>query len=159
MAMLAQVIPFALLILMAAMVLWVRSRGRVKNVTEVRAAQLPRLGGVVSIPVKALHNRGALSQSKNSFSSSLDILPDGLRYKIFRETHLPFAKISQVDVRKGLFGGAELYVRDRKGLLSITVGDLGVAKAFLLALPRSVPLSADATALRAADAPANPRQL
>jgi hypothetical protein len=158
MTMLAEVTPLLFLILVVTMIPWLRSRGRFKNAADAREAQLPRLGGAVSVPVKALENRGGFGgRSKNSLSPSLAILPDGLQYRIFREAHLPFVEIGQVDVRKGLFGGAELYVRGRKGLLSITVGDLGIAKAFLLALPPSVPLSADATALRAARVPANQR--
>ncbi|CAN5338650.1 hypothetical protein BH10PSE13_BH10PSE13_19170 [soil metagenome] len=147
--MLAQAIPFVLVVLVVVLILWLKSSGRIRAPIAVRQVDLPRLGdGIITVPVRGLQNRGRFSKAKNSLRPSLSILSDGLRYKIFRETKLPFAEISQVDVRKGPFGGGHLFVRSRGNLLTINVSDLGIARAFVAALPPSVPLSTDATILR-----------
>lgn len=106
-------------------------------------------GGILVVPVRALKSRGGFgSESANSMNPSLSIGPDGLRFRIIRETHLPFAQIDKVHLRKGLFGGAHLVIYGNRRMLLATFSNMGTAKAVLAAFPATVPLSNDAATVR-----------
>jgi hypothetical protein len=142
-------IPLTLVLLVAIAIIWMKNQSRIKAPIAARRVEFTRTSdGVLTVPVRGLESRGRFSRTKNGMRPTLQIVPGGLRYKIFRETEIPFNAIGQVDAQKGPFGGGQLFVHTNDNELSITVSDLGIAKAFLAALPPSVPLSREAALLR-----------
>ncbi len=87
-------------------------------------------------------------QSTNSWSPRLSILPEGLRFKVvWTEHQWAFARIGRVDATRSLYGPAIVFVSDGRRLTA-NVADRAAARQVLLALPRDLPLTARAVALR-----------
>ncbi len=103
----------------------------------------PPVADGVAIPVRGLelgHN------TRNSLSPRLAITAEGLRFKVIFEQFWRFADIRRVDVARTLMGSDVLVTASKT--LRITVADRAAAQRFLAALPRSLPLTAKAVALR-----------
>lgn len=108
--------------------------------------------GALTVPVRALYLRraGILGGvSRNSINPRFAITPDGIRFRVFRESRLPFSGIDHVEVRAWFGRLLLLFVNAANPrLLSVDVGDRATAKRVLDALPRSVALTAEAAAIR-----------
>ncbi len=150
MAVLLPLVVFAVIVLLAVWLLVVR---RNRGAPGGGAVVLPKAAdGSIRVPVRSLFTSGGVFGAKrwNSLSPMLTILPDRLRFRVFRDSDLPFAHIEQIEVRRGLFGGAYLVALGEGGssVLAIGLADAAVAKAVLAQLPRTIPLTSDAAMLR-----------
>lgn len=105
--------------------------------------------GGVDVPVLGLILRGGGfgGMSRNSINPRLRLTPEGLAFKLFRQTLWPYAELIRVHAGKGLLG-ATLDIDAARGALHVTLPDLATARQVLAALPRSVPLTPKAAALR-----------
>jgi hypothetical protein len=108
--------------------------------------------GAVTVPVHGLYLRRAGlfgGVSHNNLNPRFAIAPDGIRFRVFRESVLPFSHIDHVELRDR-FGLTYLLFVNGAGprLLSVSVGNRHNAKQVLDALPRAVPLTAEAATLR-----------
>lgn len=108
--------------------------------------------GAVSVPVRALYLRrgGVLGgMSHNNLNPRFAIAQDGIRFRVFRDSRLPFSHIDHLEVRER-FGFTYLLFVNAGGprLLSVNVGDRYQAKRVLDALPRSLALTPGAAMLR-----------
>ncbi|MEP9360996.1 hypothetical protein [Sphingomonas sp. KR3-1] len=124
-----------------------------------RATRAPRVaphevaaGGTMAVPIRALYlRRGGIlgSKSHNNLNPRFAIAPEGIRYRVFRESRLAFSDIGHVEVRTR-FGFVYLLFVNNAGLrlLSVNVGDRGNAKLVLDALPRTVALTHEAATIR-----------
>jgi hypothetical protein len=108
--------------------------------------------GAVVVPVHGLYLRRAGlfgGMSHNNLNPRFAIAPDGIRFRVFRDSLLPFSHIDHVEVRQR-FGFTYLLFVNGTGprLLSVSIGDRHHAKQLLDALPRSVALTPEAATLR-----------
>jgi hypothetical protein len=108
--------------------------------------------GTMTVPVRALYLRraGILGgASHNSINPRFAIAPDGIRFRVFRESRLPFPAIEHIEAREWL-GRLHLLIVSAANprLLSVNVGDRATAKRVLDALPRSIALTAEAATIR-----------
>ncbi len=108
--------------------------------------------GTMTVPVRALFllRAGIMGgTSHNSINPRFAITADGLRFRVFRESHLPFSDIDHIDVREWFGRPYLLFVNGANPrLLSVNVGDRTTAKRVLDALPRSIALTPEAAAIR-----------
>ncbi len=152
----ASFIPIVLLLMIVVTVLSLRRIADRRSAldggtSEAGAVDLRGSGEAFNVPVRGLrYRRGFGTMSKNTMFPRLAIAGDGLRFRIFRETHLPFAEIDRVELRSTLFGGCRLFVHSggERRLLIVSVGNTAIANAFLAALPIAIPLSPEAADLR-----------
>jgi hypothetical protein len=114
--------------------------------------------GTIAVPVRGLYlRRGGIfgGDTNNSINPRFAIEPEGICYRVFRQSRLPFSAIEHIEVRER-FGSVHLLFLAIAGprLLSVNVGDHGTAKQVLNALPRTVALTPEAATIRdgAADA-------
>jgi hypothetical protein len=144
--MIALIFPVILL----ALFLWLRKRSRSIDLDTVAMVELPSAGaGVLDVPVRGLESRGGFgAMTKNSLSPKLQIVPGGFRFKIFRENELPFAQISKIDLQKGFFGSAILSLHGGGRTLWVTLPNMGIARAVLVALPTTIAVTPTAARLR-----------
>jgi len=108
--------------------------------------------GTRIVPVRGLYlRRGGIlgGMSHNNLNPRLAIAPDGIRFRVFRESLLSFSHIDHVDVRER-FGLTYLLFVNAVGprLLSVSMGDRSNAKQLLEALPRNLALTPEAATLR-----------
>jgi len=107
--------------------------------------------GTMIVQVRGLYlRRGSFAgESRNDFNPRFAIAPDGIRFKVFRESRLAFSSIDHVDVREG-FGRLRLLFLNTGSprLLSVDVGDRATAKLVLDALPRNIALTPEAATIR-----------
>lgn len=119
----------------------------------MRAAPLEiAADGAVTVPIRGLYLRRAGifgGVSHNNLNPRFAIAPDGIRFRVFRESQLPFSHIDHVELRER-FGFTYLLFVNSTGprLLSVSVGNRGNAKQILDALPRAVALTPEAATLR-----------
>jgi hypothetical protein len=105
----------------------------------------------MTVQVRGLYLRrgGFGGESRNDLNPRFAIAPDGIHFKVFRESRLPFASIDHIDVREGFGRLHLLFVNGANPrLLSVSVGDRATAKHVLDALPRSVTLTPEAATIR-----------
>jgi hypothetical protein len=139
------------LLLPAAIAIVVILRRRRMNISP---PTLPEMAadGALTVPVRALYVRraGILGGvSRNSINPRFAITSDGIRFKVFRESLLPFSGIDHVEVREWFGRLLLLFVNaTNPRLLSIDVGNRATAKRVLDALPRSIALTPDAATIR-----------
>ncbi len=104
--------------------------------------------GGIEVPVVGLILRAGFGgMSRNSINPRLRLTPEGLAFKLFRQTLWPYAELTRVHAGKGLLG-ATLDIDAARGALHVTLPDLATARQVLSALPRTVPLTSKAAALR-----------
>jgi hypothetical protein len=108
--------------------------------------------GTMLVPIRGLYlRRGGImgGMTHNNINPSFAIAPDGIRFRVFLDSWLPFSNIEHVEVRER-FGFVYLLLVNSAGprLLSVNVGNHGTAKHVLDALPRSVALTPEAATLR-----------
>lgn len=138
------VTTLALGLLVAGFVAWRVLAARSRPQSVALAAD-----GSVAVPVRQLEWRsGTLfgARTRNGISPQLAILPGGLRFKVFRETDWPFARISRIDAGRTLFGYELRFSGD--GTLTASVASAEIVRAALAALPAGAPLTPAALALR-----------
>ena len=123
---------------------------------RMRAAPRPPVeiapDGALIVPVRGLYLRRAGifgGETHNNLNPRFAIAPGGIRFRVFRESWLPFAHIDHVELRER-FGFTYLLFVNGTGprLLSVSVGDRHTAKQVLDALPRTVALTPEAATLR-----------
>jgi len=143
----AELIP---LIVVIALFLLFRQRNKSIDSKIVEMVTLSRSAdGALTVPVSVLESRGGFgAMTKNSLRPKFQIELEGLRFKIFLDTYLSFAEISEVDFQNGIFGHANLIFRHGGRTLLATLPNVGTAKAVLLALPVTIALSQKAARLR-----------
>jgi hypothetical protein len=140
-----------LIILLCLVGLFVALRKRKANfdVTAVTAVHLSVLDGNVVVPVRAIESRGGFGGfARNSIRPTFSIAGDRFRIRIFKERELPFSQVSEIDVAKGIFGSALIGIKGKESFYRVRVAGLGIAKAVLVALPATIPLSGRAAQLR-----------
>jgi hypothetical protein len=86
-------------------------------------------------------------RTRNSINPALALTAEGLEFKVVGRESWPYAALTSVKAGKGLLG-ATLGFEAARGALTVTVRDLATARQVLAALPRTVPLSPKAAALR-----------
>ncbi len=148
MTQLAPILPVALLVLIAGLgVAMNRARRRRLAPSPGQPLAQDDAGGV-DVPVVGLLLRGGFGgMSRNSINPRLRLTPEGLAFKLFRQTLWPYAELTRVHAGKGLLG-ATLDIDAARGALHVTLPDLATARQVLAALPRTVPLTPKAAALR-----------
>jgi hypothetical protein len=139
------------LLLFAAIAIVVMLRRRRINTAPPAPLEIAA-DGTTTVPVRALYLRRASilgGESRNSINPRFAIAPDGIRFKVFRESLLPFSSIDHVEIREWFGRLLLLFVNaENPGLLSVDVGDLVTAKRVLDALPRFVALTPEAATIR-----------
>ncbi|MDF0490309.1 hypothetical protein PX554_19465 [Sphingomonas sp. H39-1-10] len=147
-----QVLSAALPLLLLATIAIVVILGRRRMNRSPIAPPEIAADGVLTVPVRALYLRraGILGGvSRNSINPRFAITPDGIRFKVFRETRLPFSAIDHVEVREWFGRLLLLFVNAANPrLLSVDVGNRATAKCVLDALPRSIALTPEAATIR-----------
>ena len=108
--------------------------------------------GTITVVVRGIYLRhaGILGGvTNNSINPRFMIAPDGIHYRVFRESRLLFSAIDHVEVREWL-GSVYLLLLNNAGprLVSVDVRDRGTAKQVLNALPRTVKLTPEAATIR-----------
>lgn len=105
--------------------------------------------GVTVVPVRGLkRSYRFFGYAQNSLNPRVEIAADGLRFKLFRPDHWPFAEIAQVHAFALPFV-TRLEIRSRSsGRLYVDLADQTRAGDFLRALPATLPYTPRATALR-----------
>lgn len=105
--------------------------------------------GVTVVPVRGLKRSYRLfGYAQNSLNPRLEIAADGLRFKLFKPDHWPFADIARVDFFPLPFV-TRLELRSRSaGHLYIDLADKVRARDFLRALPATLAYTPRAAALR-----------
>ncbi len=108
--------------------------------------------GTTAVPIRGLYLRRAGimgGMSHNSINPRFAIAPDGIRFRVFRESRLAFSDIDHVEIRER-YGFVYVLLVNHAGprLLSVNVGDRGTAKQVLEAFPRSVALTPQAATIR-----------
>jgi hypothetical protein len=87
--------------------------------------------------------------SRNSINPHFAITPDGIRFRVFRESLLPFSGIDHVEVRERFGRLLLLFVNTvNPRLLSVDVGDRATAKRVLDTLPPIVALTPEVATIR-----------
>jgi hypothetical protein len=122
----------------------------------LRATQSAPLGitadGTIAVSVRGLYLRRAGifgGDANNSVNPRFTIGPDGIGYRVFRQSRLSFAAIDHVEVRRRLGSVHLLFLNSSDPrLLSVNVGDRDTARQVLIALPSSVPLTPEAAIIR-----------
>jgi hypothetical protein len=122
----------------------------------LRATQSAPLGitadGTIAVSVRGLYLRRAGifgGDANNSVNPRFTIGPDGIGYRVFRQSRLSFAAIDHVEVRRRLGSVHLLFLNSSDPrLLSVNVGDRDTARQVFNALPRSVPLTPEAAMIR-----------
>jgi hypothetical protein len=108
--------------------------------------------GTIAVPVRGLYLRRAGifgGDANNSVNPRFSIGPDGIGYRVFRQSRLSFAAIDHVEVRQRLGSVHLLFLNSSDPrLLSVNVGDRDTARQVLIALPSSVPLTPEAAMIR-----------
>ena len=125
-------------------------RQRDRLPTVIPGGVLASANGLTPVPIVAAMISGSGlfgAMAKNSINPSLDLTPDGLAFKVLGRDQWTYAQLTRVHAAKGLFGPTVDF-RSARASLCVTVPDLETARQALAALPRSVPLSKQATALR-----------
>lgn len=148
MTQLAPLLVLALLVLIVGLgVAMNRARRRRLAPTPDQPLARDDAGGI-DVPVVGLILSGGFGgMSRNSLNPRLRLTPEGLAFKLFRQTFWPYAELSRVHAGKGLLG-ATLNIDAARGALHVTLPDLATAQQVLVALPRTVPLTPKAAALR-----------
>jgi hypothetical protein len=106
--------------------------------------------GVIVVPILAANigGRGIFGgMANNSINPTLALTSEGLTFKVLRQDHWTYAQLTGVNAGKGLLG-ATLEFNAAHASLNVTVRDAAMARQVLVALPRTVQLSAKAAALR-----------
>jgi len=136
----ALVVPLSL-----GLALWLVTRLR------RRSDQPPSTGadGETVIPVRGLARHFRLfGRTHNSINPRLALANDGLRFKVFRADHWPFADIVRVDAPWTPFATRLVLRHRREGELWVDLADKTRARDFLHLLPRTIALTQRALALR-----------
>jgi hypothetical protein len=108
--------------------------------------------GTRIVSVRGLYlRRGGLlgGVSNNNLNPRFAIAPDGIRFRVFRESLLPFSHVDHVEIRER-FGLTYILFVNGVGprLLSVNMGNPCNAKQVLDALPRTVALTPEAATVR-----------
>ena len=108
--------------------------------------------GTIAVSVRGLYLRRAGifgGDANNSVNPRFTIGPDGIGYRVFRQSQLSFAAIDHVEVRQRLGSVHLLFLNSSDPrLVSVNVGDRDAARQVLIALPSSVPLTPEAAMIR-----------
>jgi hypothetical protein len=125
---------------------------RWKAMRAAPRAPLEIADGAVTVPVRGLYLRRAGlfgGYSHNNLNPRFAIAPDGIRFRVFRESWLPFSNIDHVEVRER-FGFTYLLFVNGTGprMLSVSIGNRSNAKQVLDALPPSIALTPEAATIR-----------
>jgi hypothetical protein len=100
--------------------------------------------GEIVVPVRGLFKGGA----KNNLRPFLAITPGGLRFRILLEERWTFAELARVDAGPALFGAGLEFRSRTRGVLSVSLAGLHIARQVLQALPQTVETTPRAAALR-----------
>ena len=105
--------------------------------------------GAILVPVRGLTRRyRLLGHAQNSINPRLEIVDDGLRFKLFKPDHWRFAELTEVDAPWSPFV-TRLVIRHRtEGQLYVDLADKARAGDFLRALPRDMALTERAIGIR-----------
>lgn len=146
---LAALLPVALLVLIVGLGVTMNRAQRRRLAPAPGQPLASDDAGGVDVPVIGLILRGGGlgGMSRNSLNPRLRLTPEGLAFKLFRQTVWPYAQLSRVHAGKGLLG-ATLDIDAGRATLHVTLPDLATARQVLAALPRTVPLTPKAAALR-----------
>ncbi|WP_066806284.1 hypothetical protein [Sphingomonas asaccharolytica] len=156
-AMITQAVITALPLLVFAVIGIVLSRRNARQTMSSAPIEVAA-DGTIAVPIHGLYLRRTGiygGDSNNSINPRFAIGPEGIRYRVFRQSRLPFSAIDHVEVRER-FGSVHLLFLNTSGphLLSVNVGNRDRAKQVLNALPHTVALTPEAATIRdgAADA-------
>ncbi|MFT8244975.1 hypothetical protein [Roseomonas sp. BN140053] len=136
---------FAVIPLSGGLALWLILRARRKS----DAPPSREMDGTVTFPVRGLLRGGRfLGYSKNNLSARFAVAPDGLRFKIFRFDHWPFAEIAQVDAPWNPFSTRIAFHARSGATLFVDVAGEARGRELLRLLPAGLVLTPRALALR-----------
>jgi hypothetical protein len=144
-------------ILLSGVLLWrMISARRVRDLRMLEMGPVTDEAGATEFPVHGATTRAGFLQggySKNSINPRFWVARDGVRIRILKMWHLPFADLTQIDVRK-IMNGMALIFRIEAGNRAFVVrfGDARLARSALALVAPSVPLTEEAAILRDGDA-------
>lgn len=138
--------------LVVARLLAVR-RGREAQALAAGAAR--DADGATELPVRGTYSRAGFLQggyAKNSINPRFWVGRDGVRIRILKTWHLPFAELLQIDARKTMTGVALIFqVAAANRAFVVRFGDPQLARTALALVPPTVPLTEEAACLRDGD--------